>query len=82
MLLLTISADLPVLPRSVPEPLPIASTPPAIVSVAAGSSHSLARRFDGTVFGWGSNFSGQLGDGTTTNRMVPTQIVGLESVSA
>lgn len=42
-----------------------------IVEVAAGGTHSLARQLDGTVFGWGDNSRGQLGDGTTVNRPSP-----------
>ncbi|MFF6774075.1 RCC1-like domain-containing protein [Streptomyces sp. NPDC012637] len=35
-------------------------------SVAGGGSHSLALMRDSTVRGWGHNFFGQVGDGTTT----------------
>lgn len=34
---------------------------------------------DGTVWAWGDNASGQLGDGTTVNRLSPVQVVGLGS---
>lgn len=37
-----------------------------VVSVAAGSNHSLALCSDGTIAAWGSNNHGQLGVGTTT----------------
>jgi alpha-tubulin suppressor-like RCC1 family protein len=47
-----------------------------VTAIAAGGSHSLARRSDGTVWGWGQNIYGQLGDGTTTDRTSPAQVVG------
>jgi len=44
-------------------------------SVSAGGNLStVAIRTDGTLWAWGNNISGQLGDGTTTIRYVPTQI--------
>ncbi|HEX8702583.1 MAG TPA: RCC1 repeat-containing protein, partial [Myxococcaceae bacterium] len=39
--------------------------------------HSLALGNDGTVWAWGDNTSGQLGDGTTTPRLSPVQVPGL-----
>ena len=42
--------------------------------MATGAAHQLARRSDATLWGWGSNFYGQLGDGTTTNRVLPVLI--------
>lgn len=44
------------------------------VSIAAGKSHSLAIKSDGTLCAWGGNGHGQLGDGTTTERYSPVQI--------
>jgi len=43
-------------------------------AVSAGIAHSLALAEDGTVWAWGSNYSGQLGDGTTTNSASPVQV--------
>lgn len=43
-------------------------------NIASGGSHHLARRSDGTLWAWGYNFYGQLGDGTATNRYAPVQI--------
>lgn len=39
--------------------------------VAEGYTSSLALSDDGTVYGWGINYSGQIGDGTTTDSSVP-----------
>lgn len=42
--------------------------------VSAGEFYSLAIKKDGTLWGWGRNTDGQLGDGTTTQRNTPVQI--------
>src|SRR5471032_2976079 len=42
--------------------------------IAAGEYHTVALRADGTLWAWGNNQNGQLGDGTQTNRSVPTKI--------
>ena len=42
--------------------------------MAAGTSHTLAVKTDGTVWAWGLNDKGQLGDGTTTTRLSPVQV--------
>ncbi|MBM3274923.1 MAG: hypothetical protein FJZ00_07205, partial [Candidatus Sericytochromatia bacterium] len=42
-------------------------------SVAGGGSHSLALKSDGTVWNWGNNSYGQLGDGTVTQRTTPVK---------
>lgn len=45
-----------------------------VVDIAAGTAHSVARKSDGTVWTWGDNTYGQLGDGTTTARSYAAQI--------
>ncbi|HZI07241.1 MAG TPA: RCC1 repeat-containing protein, partial [Archangium sp.] len=50
--------------------------------LAAGGDHSLALDADGTLWAWGHNASGQLGDGTTRNRSQPVKAVGLGKVKA
>ena len=44
------------------------------LSVAAGTDHSMALGSNGTVYAWGHNAFGQLGNGTTTNSPVPTAV--------
>jgi alpha-tubulin suppressor-like RCC1 family protein len=48
-----------------------------VVSIAAGGSHALALKTDGTVLAWGNNGSGELGDGTTADRSAPVPVTGL-----
>jgi alpha-tubulin suppressor-like RCC1 family protein len=43
-------------------------------AVALGASHALALRSDGTLWAWGYNTYGQLGDNSSTNRLLPTQV--------
>ena len=46
-------------------------------SASAGALHTIAIKRDDTLYtlwAWGYNASGRLGDGTTTNRTAPTQI--------
>jgi len=47
-----------------------------IVSVQGGSHHTVALKSDGSVWAWGYNSAGQLGDGTTTERHTPVQVHG------
>jgi gliding motility-associated-like protein len=42
--------------------------------ISAGDDFVIALKKDGTLWTWGYNSSGQLGDGTTINRMIPAQI--------
>jgi alpha-tubulin suppressor-like RCC1 family protein len=39
-----------------------------VVAIAAGATHSVALLADGSVYAWGYNVYGALGDGTTINR--------------
>ena len=51
-------------------------------SIAAGSDHSLALLADGSIWTWGDNRYGQLGDTTTTNRATPRRVAGLGKIQA
>ena len=53
-----------------------------VVAIAGGGYHSMALKSDGTVWAWGANYYGQLGDGSTTNRTTPVQVSGLTGVVA
>jgi len=45
-----------------------------IAMVSANIAHACAATTSGAVYCWGNNFFGELGDGTTTNRLVPTAV--------
>ncbi len=47
---------------------------PVVVDFSAGGNYCLAVKSDGTLWGWGNNQYGQLGDGTRTDREKPVQI--------
>lgn len=51
-------------------------------STLAGGEFAMALRANGTVEAWGSNESGQLGDGTTEDSEVPVEVTGLREVVA
>lgn len=50
-----------------------------VTALAAGYKFTCALKTDGSAWCWGLNSSGQLGDGTTVNRSVPTAVSGLSS---
>lgn len=54
-----------------------------VVSIAGGLHHSVALKSDGSVWGWGLNSEGELGDGTSnTVRSIPVSVSGLTTVNA
>jgi len=52
------------------------------VAVAAGASHGVALKSNGTVWAWGRNYVGELGDGTISDRPNPAQVLNLTNVIA
>ena len=46
-----------------------------VIALAAGGWHALALQADGSVWAWGFNDSGQLGDGTAINRSAPVRVL-------
>lgn len=53
----------------------------SVTAIAAGAEHSLALRADGSVVAWGSNYNGQLGNGSTTDSSIPVPVSGLSGVT-
>ena len=53
--------------------------------ISAARDHSLALKSDGSLWAWGDNIYGQIGDGTTIDKLVPTRIgtsTGWQSITA
>ena len=65
-------------------PYPVELGSDKVIAVAAGRRFALGLRDDGTVWGWGFNFVGQLGNGSETSGVVaaPTRVLGLSNIIA
>src|SRR5262249_12939996 len=46
----------------------------AILGVASSASHAAAARAGGSLWLWGNNYNGQLGDGPTSGALTPRQV--------
>jgi alpha-tubulin suppressor-like RCC1 family protein len=44
------------------------------IAISAGENHSLAVKSDGSLWAWGDNYFGQLGDGTLVNKNSPVKV--------
>ncbi len=51
-----------------------------VISIKGGQRHSIALKDDGTVWTWGWNGKGQLGNNTLIDELTPIQVPGLDSV--
>lgn len=51
-----------------------------IAAISAGGSHFMALTTYGEVYTWGSNWSGQLGNGSTTDSAAPVKVPGLFNI--
>ena len=52
-----------------------------VTQIAAGDAFSLALTSDGSVWAWGYNGQGQLGNSSTTGSAVPVRVAGLTGVT-
>lgn len=53
-----------------------------VTAISVGLAHSVALRRDGTVWAWGHNVNGEVGDGSNVNRFSPVQVIGVSNVVA
>ncbi|HAN10821.1 MAG TPA: hypothetical protein DCP90_09470 [Clostridiales bacterium] len=51
-----------------------------VSQISGGDFYTVALKSDGTVYIWGANNSGQIGDNTTTNSYIPVQTLGVGGV--
>jgi alpha-tubulin suppressor-like RCC1 family protein len=59
-------------------PTPVAITEVASISAGNQSAHAIKR--DGTLWSWGSNAFGELGNGTADGSLFPAQVAGINDV--
>ena len=62
--------------RSVPVAITGSLSGKVVTSIGAGSNHSIVTTSDSSVFAWGYNNNGQVGDTTNTDRSSPVDITG------
>ena len=59
------------------EPKEMASLEETIVEISAGTNHVLALTENGTIYGWGLNDHGQVGNGTNANQLEQATVINI-----
>lgn len=52
----------------------------SVQQVDGGNTHTIALKSDGTVWTWGMNYEGQLGNGSTRGSLTPVQVESVTDV--
>lgn len=65
--------------KNIPSPVTGLSS---LTAVSGSGNHTLALKSNGTVWAWGANFYGEVGDGTTITRALPVKVSNLTNVTA
>jgi hypothetical protein len=60
-------------------PVQITALGSTVAKISGGDGHACALKTDGTIYCWGANSSGQLGDGFTTNTSLPVYTINFGS---
>ena len=60
-----------------PSPVQVTALGTSVIEVSAGGGYTCARKGDGTLWCWGHNAEGELGDGTTLDKPSPVQVTAL-----
>jgi len=58
---------------------PVTGLTSGVAAISAGHAHSCALKTDGSLWCWGTNFAGDIGDGTATTRTTPVLVSGMSS---